>query len=60
MFNGYADIDRAYLDERFERIDAEEGRMVSFPEDKLALEEQIGYRGPPASIWSMTSSRRRK
>lgn len=46
MFNGYADIDRAYLDERFERIDAEEGRMVSFPEDKLALEEQIGYRGP--------------
>lgn len=46
MFNGYADIDRPYLDERFENIDAEGGRMVSFPEDKLAIEEEIGYRGP--------------
>ncbi len=46
MFNGYANIDRRYLDEDFSHLDEVEGEYVNFHRDVFEIDEKVKYKGP--------------
>lgn len=46
MFNGYANIDRQYIDESFKEIDKMRCEKVNFHKDCFEIDEKIGYKGP--------------
>ncbi|MFD0717082.1 ADP-ribosylglycohydrolase family protein [Paenibacillus sp. GCM10027626] len=46
MFNSFVNLDRPYVDESFESLDALPGSYVNFHEDKLDPHRHIRYKGP--------------
>lgn len=46
MFNGFANIDKAYIDESFVNVEQVDGEYVNFHEDKLEIDEKVSYKGP--------------
>lgn len=46
MFNSFVNIHRQYIDESFKDLDELHGVYADFHEDKLNLDDVIGYKGP--------------